>query len=257
MGVAAQRWRDELAAWVIPAEILKNAPASPWGFPVELFRAEPEHSGPDVSRDVALERLPDKGSVLDVGCGGGSAGLALAPPAGYVVGLDESQAMTTEMAAAATAAGVAHETIEARWPDGAPAAPVTDVVVCHHVAYNVADLAPFAVTLAEHARLRVVMELTARHPLVATAPLWQRFHGLDRPSGPRAELAVEVLAEAGIVATMRRWRRPARRVDHDILVTFTRRRLCLPAERDAEVDEALGPDATFSDRDMVTLFWDR
>jgi hypothetical protein len=43
--------------------------------------------------------------------------------------------------------------------------PVADVVVCHPVAYNVSDLAPFAQRLTDHARAGVVMELTAQHPM--------------------------------------------------------------------------------------------
>src|SRR3954468_24194750 len=77
---AAERWRDELSAWAIPPDILAAAPEPPWGFPVELFRADAE--SPDTpSRDAALAALPDGGTVLDVGCGGGGASLALVPPA--------------------------------------------------------------------------------------------------------------------------------------------------------------------------------
>src|SRR2546430_4648282 len=36
-GAAADRWRDDLAAWAIPQPILDAAPESPWHFPVELF----------------------------------------------------------------------------------------------------------------------------------------------------------------------------------------------------------------------------
>jgi hypothetical protein len=35
-------------------------------------------------------------------------------------------------------------TLCGRWPDIAPQAPTADVVLCHHVLYNVADIAPFA-----------------------------------------------------------------------------------------------------------------
>ncbi|MDP9241458.1 MAG: SAM-dependent methyltransferase, partial [Actinomycetota bacterium] len=88
---AADQWRDELASWAIPDEILAAASESPWGFPVELFRVADavEPSMPDTpSRRRALEALPAGGSVLDVGCGGGAASLALAPPAGRLVGVD-------------------------------------------------------------------------------------------------------------------------------------------------------------------------
>jgi len=59
-------------------------------------------------------------------------------------------------------------------------------VTCHHVLYNVAELGPFVTALTSHARRLVVVELTARHPLTALNPLWERFHGLVRPNVPTA-----------------------------------------------------------------------
>src|SRR5581483_5660559 len=113
----------------------------------------------------ALEALPDKGSVLDVGCGGGSASLALVPPAGLITGVDASRDMLTEYAAGAAQRGVAHHEVEGTWPDIEDRVDPHDVVVCHHVLYNVADLAPFVRALTDKARQRVVVELTDKHPL--------------------------------------------------------------------------------------------
>jgi SAM-dependent methyltransferase len=256
MATAAERWQRELAGWAIPDQILAQAVEPPWGFPVELFPADAAAGHDTPSRHRAVEALPPGGSVLDVGCGGGAAGLALVPPAGLVIGLDESAEMLESMRQAARARGVEHATVQARWPDGAAAAPRADVVVCHHVAYNVPDLAGFAVALAAHARRRVVMELTERHPLTATAPLWQHFHQIDRPSGPDASLASAVLAEVGIHTECERWARPPRRVPQGALVTMHRRRLCLPPEREPEVAAAMGPEGGFLDRQLVTLWWD-
>ena len=42
------------------------------------------------------------------------------------------------------AGGKTVTTTEGTWPTVAEPPPVADVVVCHHVAYNVSDLAPFA-----------------------------------------------------------------------------------------------------------------
>lgn len=256
MASAAQRWRSALEEWTIPEEILRQAPEPPWGFPVELFRAQPRATSTNPSRLRALEALPSGGSVLDVGCGGGAAGLALSPTAGLVVGVDESGAMLEEMDRAATAAGVEHRTIRIRWPEGAEEAPVTDVVVCHNVAYNVADLAGFCAALSVHARRRVVMEITDRHPLVGTRRLWKQFHGLDRPDGPDASLAAEVLAEGGIRPTVEKWQRPPRVVPRQAMVAFMRRRLCLPAEREPDVEAAMGEEYETAPRDVVTLWWD-
>ena len=139
------------------------------------------------SRSRALEALPPDGSVLDIGCGGGRASLALVPFPGAVVGVDESADMLAAFAEAAEARGIAHDEVLGRWPDVADTVEAADVAVCHHVAYNVPDLGAFATALTNRARRRVVLELTELHPLVATAPLWKHFHGLDRPSGRRAD----------------------------------------------------------------------
>jgi hypothetical protein len=157
------------------------------------------------------------------------------------VAVDESPEMVASFLAAAEAAGVPAEGVEGRWPEVAGRVGPADVVVCHHVLYNVADLAPFAAALTGHARRRVVAELTDRHPLAGLAPLWRRFHDLERPDGPGAGDAVAALAELGLEVDRRDWENQDRFGfdDFDELVAFTRRRLCLPARSDPEVAEAL------------------
>ena len=251
---ALDRWQAELAAWAIPDDILAAAPEPPWGFPVELFRAEVEHTDTP-SRAVALEVLPEGGSVLDVGCGGGAASFALVPPAGRVVGVDSTPAMLTEYAAEAARRGIDHEEIGGSWPDVAPQAGVNDVVACHHVFYNVADLPPFVTALSSAAKHRVVVELTATHPLTASAPLWRHFHGIDRPDGPTAGLAMEVLRELGLSPQSKAWSRPPRDVPREAYVRLNRRRLCLPVDAEPEVDRLM-TDPTSTSRDVVTIWWD-
>lgn len=252
---AAERWQAELAAWSIPEDILAAAPESPWGFPVELFRAGGDESEVTPSRRRALEALPPGGSVLDVGCGGGRGGLGLVPPAGLVVGVDESAEMLKAFSEAATSRGVDHREVLGTWPSVASGVEQLDVAVCHHVAYNVSELALFAKALSEKARSRVVLELTQLHPLVATAPLWKRFHDLDRPSGPSCDLALAVLREAGVDAAMETFEVRLMPPPRQVLVAFTRRRLCLPASRDGEVDAALDT-ASWISRRQATIWWD-
>lgn len=254
-GPAARRWADELAAWAIPEEILAQAPEPPWFFPPQIFRA-PDKFADTPSRLAARDALPDGGTVLDVGCGGGAAGLALAPPAGRVVGFDPSQELLDVFVEKARALPVEHDTIRGSWPADAGLAPPADVVVNHHVLYNVADLVPFVEALTTAARRRVVVEMSGGHPLVAMAPLWKHFWHLDRPTGPTAETAIDVLAEAGVDFEVVRSPRPPRReVSLADRVAFTRRRLCLPPERDAEVEALLPEDPNLPPGESVTIWW--
>jgi len=246
---ALQRWREQLDGWAIPSEILAAAPESPWEYPVGLFRSRARRAGSRPATPSNLEAarsMPQGGSVLDVGAGAGAASLPLAGLAGRLVAVDESPAMVASFLAAAEAAGVPAEAVEGRWPEVAGRVGPADVVVCHHVLYNVADLAPFALALTGHARRRVVAELTDRHPLAGLRPLWRRFHDLDRPTGPGADDAVAALGAAGLEVDRQDWEQPDRFGfdDFDELVAFTRRRLCLPAARDPEVAEALLADGT-------------
>jgi SAM-dependent methyltransferase len=256
---AAGRWAAELAGWAIPDEILAAAPESPWGCPPQFFRAAPRAGARSLATTRAAEALPDGGTVLDVGCGGGAASFALVPPAGRVIGVDESPSMLELFRATAADRGVDADTVEGAWPAVADRAVGADVVVCHHVFYNVAELAPFALALGDHAHRRVVAELTTSHPLRRLGPLWQRFWGLDRPDGPTAELALAVLVEAGIDARLEvapGTPRDVRAVDRAEVVAFTRRRLCLGPDRDPEIDAALG-DELFESSDRAVIWWDR
>ena len=250
---ALDRWRGELAGWAIPPEILERAPEPPWGFPVAMFQAQ-EDPNDSPSRRRAAEALGDSGAVLDVGCGGGSAAMALVPPARLVIGVDSAPDMLAAFAEAAESRGVEHQEHDGDWPAVSDNVPVADVVVCHHVFYNVADLPPFVTALTAHARSRVVVEMTATHPLTALAPLWRHFHGIDRPDGPTAALAEQVLREHGVEPHVESWTRPAREVPREVYVSMNRRRLCLPVDAEPEVDRLMG-DTASAGRDVVTMWW--
>jgi SAM-dependent methyltransferase len=264
---AAARWREELEAWAIPREILDSAPESPWTFPVELFatRADAAVREPTPTNVRALEALPDGGSVVDVGAGAGAASLPLASKAARITAVDANEEMLSAFAERAAAAGVEFDTVLGRWPDAVARTPVADVVVCNHVFYNVPQLDAFVAALTAHARRRVVVELTPNHPTSDLNPLWLRFHGLARPTGPTAEDAAAVIHEAlGIEPHREDWTAPpAGSLPRAQMVAWIRRRLCLSAERDPDVEDAIADRlveregrVTTGPRPVVTLWWD-
>jgi len=265
---AAERWSRALADWAIPPEILAGAPESPWGFPTELYaqRADTPPQLPTISTQRALEALLPTGSVLDVGCGAGAASLPLAPATRRYIGVDASTAMLEAFRSRAEAVDKPVTPIEGLWPAVADRTPSADVVVCHHVVYNVPEIAAFAAALTAHARRRVVLELPRQHPMSDLNDLWRHFHGRDRPTGPTADDAVAVLRELGLEPGRTEWLAPARTwsgtTARQDLVAWARRRLCLSAERDAEIDEALSPElreehdgVRLASRPVVTLWW--
>ena len=255
MTTAAEHWASELAAWAIPEHIMAQATESPWEFSPALFRPPLEPTPDTPSRIRAREALPQGGSVLDVGCGGGAAGLALVPPAGRVTGFDQSQDLLDLFTARSRELGIEFEVVKGSWPEDAAAVGPADVVVTHHVAYNVPGLAAFATELTAHARNRVVMELTGDHPRAGVNDLWRHFWDIDRPSGPTADDAIAVLREAGIEPTVERAARENRSVTHEARVASLRRYLCLPPEREPEVAVLLeGRPAAAGE--VVTLWWD-
>lgn len=255
---ASARWREALGEWAIPPAVAEAAPEAPWSYPPELFRwdAEQDEAMPlRPSRLLALDVLPVGGSVIDVGVGGGASSLGLVPPAGRITGVDESDAMLASFTEAARAGGVAAHPVAGRWPDVAGEVGPADVVVCHHVLYNVADLEPFAAALTDRARRRVVVELTRHHPQAPLNPLWKALHGVERPSGPTADDALAVLTAMGlevgrvdIEVGPRSWQ-----VSADA-VAFARRRLCLGADRDPEIATLLHEHGG-RPQQVVALWW--
>jgi SAM-dependent methyltransferase len=262
-------WRVDLAAWAIPEHISAAVTESPWVLPREVFARRADRltgtpSGP--SYDLAWAALDPPGSILDVGAGAGAASLPLLARATALTAVDNDAAMLALVAERGAAQGVSVRCVHGSWPEAAPQVPAADVVTCHHVLYNVPALVPFVTALTAHARRLVVTEMTATHPLVTLNELWLKFHGLRRPDGPTAADVLAILAAMGLRPGYRTWRRPggADYASFDELTDVTRRRLCLPPERAAEVadalvgsgvDPGLPVDLGSSGRDVVTIWW--
>ncbi len=204
--------------------------------------------------------------MLDVGAGAGAACLPLLPRCTGLTAVDSEPDMLDLLSRRAAASGTTPRLVTGTWPDVAAEAGKADVVTCHHVAYNVPEIEPFLAALTAAARRVVVLEMTATHPLVSLNPLWLRFHGLVRPTGPTADDLLAVLAAMGIRAGSERWQRPGGPDYENFaeLTDVTRRRLCLPPERADEVREALAEsgidpehpvDLGSSGRDVVTVWW--
>ena len=243
------------------------------------------------------------GSVIDVGSGAGAASLPLAGRASRITAIDTDPAMLSSLTAIAAGLGAEGDktpeaplkapdktpeaplkapdktpeaplkapdktevvTVVGRWPDVADRVPVADVVVCHHVLYNVMDLRPFVEALGDHARVRVVVEMTEHHPVEPMNPLWMRFHGLERPVGPTWEDAVAAISSLGHDIHVERWdAAPLHTYESfDEMVAYHRRRLCLPSSADPEIGVALhdlgvdpdNPVGLGRGRPLMTLWW--
>jgi SAM-dependent methyltransferase len=264
------QWRDDLAAWAIPEHISSSVTESPWVLPRQVFarRADRQCEDPDgPSWERAREALDPAGSLLDVGAGAGAACLPLASRTSALTAVDTDAQMLSLLVQRAESLGVPTRVVRGMWPAAAGQIAPADVVTCHHVAYNVPGIEPFIAALTSHARHRVVLEVSAAHPLAALNPLWLRFHGITRPEAPTAVNLLAILSAMGLRARHTEWNRPAGRdyASMGELVEVTRRRLCLPPERATDVEAALVElgarpgrpnDLGSAVRDVVTIWWE-
>jgi len=253
---AGDKWRELLNAWAIPQEILDQAPENPWIHPPVLFQI-PEKIEDSISHRRAREAIPQGGSVLDVGCGGGIAAFAVTPPAGVVFGVDHQLEMLEMFAENARERDLVCDTYEGFWPEIEARVPIADVAVAHHVVYNVAKIEDFILKMNAHAKERVVLELPQLHPLTTATPLWKRFWNLDRPVEPTPSALMDVLESLHIDAHLELWD-GSMRGETDLVsqAHFSRIRLCLPESREPEVLEFLREQPKVSLRNLATIWWD-
>jgi SAM-dependent methyltransferase len=238
--------------------VIDRAPEPEPSLEPQRFRWRPEEDARQPvrpSRRRALEALPDGGSVLDVGVGGGASSLGLVPKPGLIVGVDPMEGMLESFRDSARAAGVAVGTVLGTWPDVADQVDPADVVVCHHAMYRVVEIEDFVAALTARARHRVVVELSAHSPLAALDPLWRTIHGVDRPDFPVADEAMSVLLAMGLAVEREDMLLPARAQEvTPELVAFSRRRLYVGPEHDPEIEDFLRARQPQPHR-VVALWW--
>ena len=265
-----QRWREALDEWRIPPAIRAGAAASPWALPVKQFveRARSQIEVPSgVSYEVAIESLPAGGSVLDVGAGAGAASLALRGRAGSIIAVDENEAMLAklaELAAVSLGANPDRGREVAGDRNCVAGPPMWSSVTTCSTTSQTSKL--FITALTAHARRRVVVEITARHPASLLNPLWSMLHGIERPTRPTAIDAIEVIASTGVAPRWRVWRGRSPRTARITKSSLPLRagRLCLGPERLGDVEAALQqlgvrPDHPYLGepmRELVTIWWD-
>lgn len=251
-------WRQALLQSAVPQEIIDNSPEPEVSLEPERFRWRPEEDATQPvrpSRRRALEALPDKGTVLDVGVGGGASSLGLAPRVGTIVGVDPMPGMLESFEASAREAGVAPQVVLGSWPEVAGEVGPADVAVCHHAMYRVAEIEDFVTALTDRARNRVVVELSAHWPLAGLNPLWKAIHGIDRPDPLVADQVQAVLTAMGLAVEREDIVLPPRVQDvNPRLVTFARRRLYVGPDRDPEIEHFLRTREPQEHR-VVALWW--
>ncbi|HEV2758619.1 MAG TPA: class I SAM-dependent methyltransferase [Acidimicrobiales bacterium] len=254
----ADRWRETVLRSSIPQAILDSAPEPEVSLEPERFRWRPEEDAAQPvrpSRRRALEALPDRGTVLDVGVGGGASSLGLVPKVGLIVGVDPIPGMLESFQASAREVGVAVRAVLGSWPDVADQVEPADVAVCHHAMYRVAELEDFVSALTTRARHRVVVELSAHSPLAGLNPLWKTIHGIDRPDPLVADEAQTVLRSMGFAVEREDIVLPPRVQEvTPQLVAFARRRLYVGPGRDHDIEQFLREREPQEQR-VAALWW--
>ena len=240
---AGERWRQDIRDAAVPQRILDGGPDRPFSLEPEMFRWRPDEDArqaPRPSRLRALEALPDGGSVLDVGVGGGASSLGLAPKAGLITGVDRLEGMLASFEASAAETGVAARAVLGAWPDVADQVEPADVAVSHHALYGTEDIEGFFAALTARARHRVVLEVSSHAPPLGLNPLWRHIHGEERADRVVADVIEEVLVAMGFAPTREDIVLPAavREVTPE-RVAFARRRLHVGEDRDEEIAELL------------------
>jgi SAM-dependent methyltransferase len=146
------------------------------------------------------EGIDPASTVLDVGAGTGRHTLALSPLVAHVTAVEPSEAMLALLREEVVAQRLKNvDTVAAEWlqADVEPA----DVVLCSHVLYPIADVAPFIRKLTAFAKQRVFVYLRV-DPLPTDFGLWSEFYGEPLQLQPAHLDLLNVLAQLEIAANV-------------------------------------------------------
>ncbi|MHB8515278.1 MAG: class I SAM-dependent methyltransferase [Dehalococcoidia bacterium] len=144
------------------------------------------------------EAATPESTLLDVGAGTGRHTLALAEHVRRITAVDPSAAMLGLLREDLAAGKIENvTTVQAEWM--AAKVDASDLVICSHVLYPIADVVPFVRKLESSARERVFVYLRA-DPLATDFGLWSAFHGVPLQSQPAHVDLFNVLAQIGIFA---------------------------------------------------------
>lgn len=139
------RWREIVRARADQGERLDEAHGrgDHWAGPrAERFRRLTTAGGPDPLAELIRPVLTPETTVLDVGAGAGRHVVRIAPLVRKVTAVEPSPAMREQLGQVVREAALTNvEIVAGGWPG--VDVPPADVVLCSHVAYFVADIAPF------------------------------------------------------------------------------------------------------------------
>lgn len=183
-------YRDHLAMTTRPRKSAADWDARAAGMASKALRSQ------YAQEFVARMDLRGASSLLDVGCGPGTIGLAVAHRLQQVIGLDYSPAMVEAMRAKAHEAGLGHvQALQRAWEDDWSDLPQCDIVAASR-STTVPDIAAALAKLHAQARQRVYLtHLVGGHFI---DPRIQEAIGRRVPSMPDYIYLVAILHRMGI-----------------------------------------------------------
>jgi SAM-dependent methyltransferase len=203
----AARWRDIVEARRTHMDNLYasvgRSTANFWASRAGFFRPSLQRRAAAVDNFLnrVLERVTPDTSLLDVGAGGGRYAIPLAAHAREVVAVEPAGPMVETMREEAEAAGVTNlRIVNSDWL--AATVEPADVVICSHVIYPIADIAPFLVKLNAHTKGICFLYLNVGQPPWEDPDLWLRFHAEPMRPQPTYIDAYNLLVQLGIHANV-------------------------------------------------------